>query len=64
MIYSIITILSYGNSTNFLKSEVIFDETYYESKMTKECNEERKNSEYNICYPEITLSNYKKNLRL
>jgi len=58
----IISIFSLANCTTYsdvLKHKIEIDTDKLTNSLSNECIEEDKNSEYSICIPEITLSNYK-----
>jgi len=62
LILLIFSVVSYANDINFLKllkRNVVYDEEVFINSLSKECKNEYKNSEYNVCMPEINLSNYK-----
>jgi len=55
----IITFVSSTIFSDILKNKIDIDTNKLTNSLSKECIEEDKNSEYNICIPVITLSNYK-----
>jgi len=64
LVFLIFSILSYANDVDFLKllkRNISFNLDNFEDNISKECENEYKNSEYFKCFPEteINLSNYK-----
>jgi len=49
--------------TDVLESKIDIDTNKLTKSLSKECIEEDKNSEYSICVPKITLSNYKESCK-
>jgi len=56
----VVSASSFANPINFFRKSVSIDsEETFKSSLSEECRIEYENSEYNICMPVITFTNYK-----